>query len=249
MKQHELLAVEGQLKSQSATTRADLKATFEKKRHLFEEKRSTFVPVEEGAPPVVEQQSDIQTNVHDELKWLASLWSKAIDVSLWVAVGNQTAKADVVLDDGTTLLTAVPATALLELEKRANEILELAKSIPTLDPAKGFREAPDRGAHIYAAREVTKTRTKKTQRPLVLYPATPEHPAQTQLVVEDVLTGRVTEQEWSGLITPARKGEIINRVETLARAIKQARQRANENDLGTDGPKAGKAIFDYLFGA
>ena len=46
-KLHELLAVQGNLSGQATKKRTDLTATFEKKRHLFEETRKTFTPNEE----------------------------------------------------------------------------------------------------------------------------------------------------------------------------------------------------------
>lgn len=247
-KLNELLAVEGQLKSQAQTCRTDLRNTFEKKRHLFEEKRTTFFPKEEDAQPVVEQQSDLQSQIPTELGWLAGIWGKAIDASYQVALTNQRAVADVVLDDGTTFIANAPATALLELEKRLAELHELVTAVPTLDPAKGFQPDAQRGANVFKAREITKTRTKKVSTPVVLYPATTEHPAQVQLVPEDVPVGRIVEQEWSGLVTPARKGEILERVEALQRAVKQARQRANEAEVQ---PMQGvaQAMFGYAFGA
>jgi hypothetical protein len=245
---HELLAVEGQLKGQAQATRTELRATFEKKRHLFEEKVLTFYPAEEGAQQVREQQSDLQSKVLDELSWIAGIWSKASDVSLQVADANTIAAADVILDNGTVLFSNVPATALLELEKRAAEIQELIKSIPTLDPAKGFKPDADRGANVYKARDVSKVRTKKAQRALVLYPATETHPAQTQLISEDVPVGNVVEQEWSGLITPAEKGRLLERAEEVSRAFKQARQRANDAEINKASLRTfGSALFGYVF--
>ena len=47
-KLHELLAVEGSLKAQAEKVRTDLADTFEKKRHLFSEKRVTFSSSEEA---------------------------------------------------------------------------------------------------------------------------------------------------------------------------------------------------------
>ncbi len=245
----ELLVIEGQLKTQAQTTRADLRNTFEKKRHLFEEKRKTFAPVEEGAPPVTEEQSDIQSTIASELQWIAGLWTKALDTSFQVAEGNTRARADVVLDSGTILLTNVPATALLELEKRAGELHELLQAVPTLDPAKGFQLDGAKGRHIYRAREVHKTRTRKVSKPIVLYPATPEHPAQTQLVNVDEPAGSLTEQEWSGLITPAQKASMLEKAEELRRTLKAALHRANAVELPDDLPVCGRKLFDYVLPA
>lgn len=248
-KLHELLAVEGQLKGQAEATRTELRNTFDKKRHLFEEKIVTFQPNEENASQVREQQSDLQSKIADELQWIGGIWSKAIDASYQIAQANTQAFADVVMEDGTTLLSHVPATGLLELEKRAAEIQELVTAIPTLDPAKGFQPDTDRGKNVFRARDVVKMRTKKTSRPIVLYDATKEHPAQTQLINEDVPIGRLTEQEWSGLITPAQKADMLERAEALRRAVKQARQRANDTEVASlNGTRIGRALFGFVFG-
>lgn len=246
-KLHELLAVEQQLKTQSESTRAELKNTFDKKKHLFEEKRSSFVPNKEGLLPASEVQSDIQSTVPQEFKWISGIMTKAMDTSYGVAEGNMLSRADVIMDDGSVVLSNVPATALMELEKRVSEIHELIKTAPTLDPAKGFRLDPDRGKDIFKAREITKTRTQKAQRVIVKYAATEHHPAQTELVSEDVPIGTITEQEWSGLITPARKSELLEKTEELKRAVKKAKFRANEVTL-TVLPKCGDAIFAFVFG-
>jgi hypothetical protein len=246
-KLHELLAVEGQLKGQVDKVRTELGATLEKKRHLFEAKVGTFHSNEEGVAPVTENQSDIQSTIPSELTWITGIWTKALDTSYQVAEANTKARADVILDNGTVLLKNVPATALLELEKRAAEIQNLIKVVPTLDPAKGFKLDPSAGKFVSVAREVRKNRTKKTQRPIVLYPATAEHPAQTQLLSEDVVVGTVVEQEWSGLITPTRKADLLERAEELRRAFKTARQRANDTAIEVASATCGAAIFGFVF--
>lgn len=233
MKLHELLAVETNLENQANKVRSDLAGIFEKKRHLFEEKRVTFTPNGENQAPVTETQSDIQTSVVKELGWIQDHLVKALNASYQVAETNMTARADVVLEDdaGTVLLKAVPATALLELEKRMTELSGLMNAIPTLDPAKGFTLDSARG--YFKAREVTKTRTRKEKKLFVKYEATKEHPAQTELLDQDVPVGTIQELEWSGLITPAAKAELINRVEMVNRAVRRARSRANDTEVDT----------------
>lgn len=243
-KLHEVLAVESSLETQANTVRADLINTFEKKQHHFSKKIIAFQPFEEGKPEVTEQQLDLQTTVHKEITWIKPHLVKALDASYQVAEANTIARADIVLEDGTILLKDIPATALLELEKRITELMNLVKAIPTLDPAKGFTFDPTQG--IYQAREVTKTRTKKDKKIYVLYEATDKHPAQTQLHDVDVPVGTIREQEWSGLITPVEKSEIINRVEVLQRAVRRARSRANETVVPTD-KKIGDVLLDFIF--
>lgn len=246
-KLHELIVERDQLRGQSDAARTDLINTFKNKRHLFEEKRITVQPVAEGAPQVVEAQSDIQTSIASELDWIANLWAKSLDVNAFVDEGNMLARADVILDDGTVIYENLPATQLLDLAKRAGELQELIKTIPTLDPAKGFALDADKPDGTYKARDVRKVRTKKVFVPLVLSPATDKHPAQVKESFEDVVAANVVEQEWSGLITPKLKGEMLERVEELRRAIQTARQRANEQAVNTNGKPISTTMFGYVF--
>jgi hypothetical protein len=117
-KLHELLAVEGNLEGQAHKCRGELMSTFEKKRHHFGEKRVTFTANTEGAQPVTEEQSDIQTTVAKEIEWINGIIAKSVDASHHIDIANCTAKADIVTEDGETILQNVPATALLQLEKR-----------------------------------------------------------------------------------------------------------------------------------
>lgn len=251
MKLHELLAIEGNLEDQAKKCRTDLAATFDKKRHLFEEKRVTFTPLGEGQQAQTEHQSDLQTTVRKEMTWLQGFLTKSLDASYQVAEANTVARADVVLEDdrGTVLVAGVPATSLLELEKRITELAELVKAIPTLDPAKGFKADSSRGAGIYSAREITKPRTKKTKKLYTKYEPRaelPNLPAQAELIDEDVPVGTIQEQEWSGLITPAEKAELINRVEIVFRAVRRARTRANDATVDTS-KKIGAQLLNYIF--
>jgi len=243
-KLHELLAVEGSLESQAEKVRADLQSTFEKKRHLFEEKRTVFTPNTEGAESVVEEQSDIQTTVRRELRGLAKYLAKSIDASYAVAETNCTARADVTMEDGKILIANAPATALLELEKRVAALKSLLDAIPTLDPAKGYTLDANRPDGVYQAREVRKTRTKKVSKPVVLYEATKEHPAQVQLASEDIPVGTILEQQWSSMLSPLEKSDLIARCEQVGRAIRQARCRANEQTVISN--KVGGALVGAI---
>jgi hypothetical protein len=175
MKLHEVLGSQNQVFTQAAKVRADLLTTFEKKRHLFGEAIVTFKPDGEGAQAVTESQSMLQSTVAKELNWLAETLAKAYDSEATIDQANTLAKADIVLDGGTVLVKDVPATQLLQLDKRLGELLQLLSSVPTLDPAKGFQPDTSRGNGVYQARLVRKRRTKKEQVPLTLIAPTKEH--------------------------------------------------------------------------
>jgi len=246
-KLHQLLATDASLKGQAQKCRSELQTTLEKKRHLFEEKRTTFTSNEENAHPVTEAQQDIQTSVRSEVDWLSKIMVKALDASYAIDLANTQAKADIVLEGGNILAKDVPATALLQLEKRVREVQDFIRAIPTLDPAKGFKPDPDRGEGIYVAREVTKTRTRKDIVPLVLYAATDKHPAQVEKITKDVATGTILEQEWSSMITPSLKADLMQRSEELFRAIATARSKANEQEIDVKQNKIGESLLGYIY--
>lgn len=249
MKLHELLAVEGSIKGQATKVRGELSGTFEKKRHLFGGVTKTFTPKGEGEEGSVEVESSIQSTVPKELRWIGTFLGKAMDSGYQICEANTIARADVVLEDGMVFLAGLPATALLELEKRMAELQEFLLKIPTLDPAKGFEIDLTQSADgdVFKAREVVRVNTKKLQKPLTLAPATDKHAAQVQLITEDVAVGKTLHQEWSGMITPARKGEMIARCEELARAIKQARSKANDTEVSKASQKIGEKILGHVF--
>ena len=89
-------------------------------------------------------------------------------------------------------------------------------------------------------------RTRKRKKFLTVAEATKEHPAQVKEDVEDQNVGKYIKETWSGALTSARKAEILGKVDKLARAVKQARQRAN----CTEVPKlsVGKVLADYIIG-
>lgn len=247
-KLHELLAAETNLENQANKCRTDLMGTFQNKRHHFEEKKEVFTPSVESEQPTTKVICDIQSTVKKELDWIKGHIAKALDAGYQIAEANTLARADVVLEDdaGTVLLKSVPATALLELEKRAVEVQQLVASIPTLDPAKGFQPDPQRGDGYFKARDVNKTRTKKEAKVIVKYEATKEHPAQTELVHVDNPIGTVAEQEWSSLITVAEKAELMDRAEMLVRALKRARSRANDQEVD-HSKKLGSKLLSFVF--
>lgn len=247
-KLHELLAVQGSLRTQAEATRNDLINTFEKKRTHFSELTKTFKSFKEGTEDKVEEKLGLQTTITKELQWISEKLAKAIDSAHQVDVANTVAKADVIMDDGTVLLKDVPATSLLQLEKRIAEVQVLVAAIPTLDPAKAFEPDAARGAGIYKARETEKPRTEKVFKFIVMTPPTEKHPAQIKEQTVDEPVGVVVQQEWSSLITVADKGDMLDRAESLGRAVKRALSRANGQEVNQKENKIAKTLLDFVFG-
>ncbi len=247
-KLHELLAVEGNLKGQAGKTRAEVMKTLADKRHLFQAKLVTYTPHEEGAPPVTEAQSEIQTTLAEELHWLAGIQAKWWNAGYQIDTANTLAKADIQVEDETVaILKDVPTTFLLQLGHRLEELHELLVAVPTLDPAKGFQQDPQKEVGVYKAHDINKARTKKVFTPLVLAPATDKHPAQVKEGFEDKPVGTILEQEWSSLITPNMKSELLDRCDKLIRAVKKARAVANGMELEVHKDNVGQLLLNYIF--
>jgi hypothetical protein len=246
-KLHELLAVYTSVTGQATKLRGDLSNLFEKKSHHFRRTIKTFHSLTENEPPKVEDQQDIQTTVGEEIKWIRPKLTQQVDVNYQIDCGNKEAKADLVTENGETLLRDLPTTTLLWLEKRVAEWKDLIAAIPTLDPAKGFQPDAAQGPDIFMAREVTKPRTRKGKKLYIKYEATDKHPAQTELIDEDIPVGTTTDQEWSSLITPAKKAELLDQAEILSRAVSRARAKANEHAIEVKEMKIGDTLLDFVF--
>jgi hypothetical protein len=138
-----------------------------------------------------------------------------------------------------------PGITLLGLEQECKRIRDVVAVVPTLPPGKKWALDAQKGAHIYALQNPTRTeRTQKKIVPQVLYEATDHHPAQVQTVEDVNIVGYYTKDEWSGAITPAEKSEILARCDTLIRAVKQARMRANQAEIVAS--KIGKTLTEFI---
>ena len=76
--------------------------------------------------------------------------------------------------------------------------------------------------------------------------ATKEHPAQVVEDVEEYNVGKYVKERWNGSLTSARKSEILGKLDTVGRAIKQARQRANCVDVPSVA--IGQTLMDFITG-
>ena len=157
--------------------------------------------------------------------------------------GNTIAKADVKVD-GTIILSNIPLTVLLYLEKQVNNLHTFVSALPTLDPSERWSLNDQNGQY---QTEVTKTsRTRKTNKAIVLYQATEQHPAQTQLVTEDILSGYWYTTKFSTAISQIEKEAILERIVKLSDAVKVSREEANSVEV--QQVNISKDILGYVFG-
>lgn len=222
-KLYELLAVEGDLKSQAQRVAGQVKALFLDGTGKFLGRITTYEPVEEDGQKETAQITEIATTVNEQLDWIGKTFARWIDASIQKETTNKGTSGEVEINGQ---MFELPATALLNLESKLLELRTLYLSIPTNDVTMPWVWDGDTGCFVSARAEV-RSRTKKVMRSFPLSEATPEHPAQVQTYNEDMLIGHVTTIKQSGMIAPKDKQARLDRFEELIRAVKQARQRAN----------------------
>lgn len=239
---HQILAVEGDLKNRAMETIARVRGTFADGGPLLGQFRR-YHPLTEDGEPQPDEVKALVTRVTDELADVRTAFGEWLDVAMQKEVTNQAAVADLVVD-GKSLYSNLPAPALLNLESKLAELRGLLAIIPTNDPAERWEWDTNQG--IYVSAERTSYRTQKVPKTHVAYEATKEHPAQVQVFTEDVRVGEWTTILQSGMLSPTDKKAILDRIDRLARAVKQARQKANSQDV-TD-VKLASLLFGYIFG-
>ena len=241
-KLHEVLSVEPGLKSTSAKVINEAKRTFtDKKGHFFGQVR-TYQKLEENSLDYSSEEKTMDTTVSDKLNYVVEHIARAINAIYQKEVANTNAKADLVVD-GKIILSNVPATFLLTMESQLAEIRNLYSTIPTLDPGKKWDKDTTRD-NTYVSSETETLKTEKVIEALVKYPATDKFPAQTEVISKDKIVGKWLTRHWSGCLTPSEKSKFLGKIDTLLRAVKKARMRANEQEVVDE--QVSQKIFDYI---
>lgn len=248
-KLHELLAVENDLDTTAKKVMNEAGVTFLKKQEHFLGYRKSLRMFEEHRKQEEEAATEskaLVTTVDDKLDYVFQSVIKYWDAILQKEATNQTAVADLVVD-GQVLVENAPATWLLGMESRLKALRQVYETIPTWAPGTDWVPAPEQGKGIYKAAEPSKAdKTEKVPAHKVLVPATEHHPAQIEKWVENVRVGVFTTEKWISSWSPAQKSEAMARVDNLIRAVKRARQRANNTPIVKK--KAARMIVDYLQG-
>lgn len=243
-KLHEVLAVEGDLDGTFKKLQDETKKIFGKpSMFIGMHKSCRMFDAEDTAPP--DEFQEMVTTVQDKLDYLAEAGVKYYNAVYQKDVTNTVARADVVLPDGTVLLENMPATFLLGLENKLKKLREVYEAIPTLQQGQAWKERDDLGKNIFGTvNSDRKLKTAKKFKYQVLYEATDKHPAQIEKWEEQVPVGEFKMDVTSGMVTPARKSELIGKLDALIQATKKARQRANATKLDTT--RIADIVFHYI---
>lgn len=242
-KLHEVLSVEPDLKAAAMRAMNNIKALFSSGQGRFVGQVRRYRPLEEDGPTFADDSTSLSTTVMAELAEFLKPYGRWMDAALQKEITNRETGANIVID-GKVVLGNMTAPSLLNIESKLAELRSIYTAIPTNDPAEQWDWDKANGCYI-AGPKVT-YRGRKVRKSHVLYEATPEHPAQVESYTEDIRVGQWDSMLYSGMITPTNKREILERLDNLIRATKQARQRANNIDATTD--EYADALFAYING-
>src|SRR5690242_7574302 len=239
---NQIIAVEKGIKSRSFQELTEAHHALQKPALLSGISR-TYRPKDEEGEQLPPESTRVQEKAEDVIRKMVASLTKLFDVTATKDWTNCKARADVVVD-GQTLLTQVPATYLLFLEKQLVDLHTFVRKLPVLDASEAWSFDPS--ADCWATEPVQTTRTKKIPRNHVKAEATEKHPAQVEVYYEDVVVGHWRTVKFSGALPATRIKELLDRVDKLQQAVKFAREEANNSEV-TD-VKVGEKVFDYLFG-
>ena len=240
MKLNQAIAVE---KGVKARAKADLTEAYHvaQKAELFVGFNKSYEKINDQGEDLPAEQKRVQYRADELIRSVSRTVAEVIDSQATIDYANTKAKADINLS-GTVIIKDVPVTHLMFLEHQLDNLRTFINSLPELDEMDDWSKDDQSGLFKSAA---TKThRTKKVAKAIVLYEATKEHPAQAQLVQEDILVGYWNQVKHSGGIEKGRKAILRDRVENLIKAVKFAREEANSIDA--EKISIGSAIFEYL---
>lgn len=247
-KLHELLAVETDLQGISKKIIEETVTTFTKKADHFTGFIKTYEPLRDEEDQLPETRKEIVDTVMDKLKYTSGKVGKYWDCVLQKEATNQTACADIIVD-GKTIAEKIPATALLGLESKLKEFRNIIDCIPTLPPGIAWEEEKtlnDKG-YIFKTKFPKETlRTIKQFKSQILVAPTEHHPAQIEKWEEPVVVGKYIESTICSCISPAKKSELLGKIDNLIQAVKKARQRANNTDVIK--LNIADKLFDYIYG-
>ena len=240
LKLHEVVAIRKGVKSR---TYSELTELFKRAQRdeLYSGLSREFTPLDDDGETFPSESKQVQLVAEDVLKKVQKLRTAFLDLEATQEWGNHDARADVVVD-GETLLEDVPATLLIFLEKELNDLHTFVSAMPVLDESRTWEKDPN--SKLFRTEAVRTHKTKKVQRPVVLYDATEHHPAQTQLITEDVTIGHWETTYRSGALTIPRKEQLLERLDALRNAVKRARARANDTEVKKR--EIGAALLGYI---
>jgi hypothetical protein len=208
----------------------------------------TYQPRDEEGEKLAGEHMRVTNNVPAVIASFQKELARLFDVTCTIDTTNQMAKADVKFElNGSQVVLArdVPVATLLFLEKQLTDLATFVRKLPLLDVAEEWTPADQDG--VWRSAPVVTNRSKKVPRNHVKAPATDKHPAQVEIYHEDKVVGDWTTIKFSGAIPHKQAKAMLDRINQLAVAVKQARESANMTEVVEN--HIGESILSYAFGA
>lgn len=242
-KLHQILSVEGDIRSQS---QKDLTAAHHglQKTEMLSGLQKTYEPLKEDGDRLGAEGNLLQTRVPDVIARTAVILTRLFDVVATKDFGNMGAKADLVVN-GTVLVKDAPAIWLLWLEKQLADIHTFIVKLPTTPADTKWKWDAQQICYVNET-EIRTHRTSKEQTHQVVVQATDKFPAQVVQLTKDVIVGNWTTIKYSGAIDMKQVQQMKDRVELLMKEVKYAREKANQVEVVDQTFGAG--ILKYIFG-
>ncbi len=240
-KLNQIIAIEKGIKSQSVQQVAETQRTLQKSS-LFSGISRTYRPKDEEGEQLPPESNKVQVTADEIIHETREFLTKLFDITATKDWTNCHARADVVVN-GQTLLTQVPVSYLLFLEKQLSDLHAFIKKLPIIDASERWTFDPN--SDCWATEPVQTLKTFKMPRNHVKAEATEHHPAQVEVYYEDVTIGYWRTVKFSGALPAQRIHELLNRLEKLQQAVKFAREEANNAEA--EEQRVGDRIFNYLF--
>lgn len=240
-KLHHVIAVEKEIKGKTYNAFTELHKK-SSKVDLFNGHVKSYAPIRDDGEKLPSDSKLVQLTVDQQLTAAREALTSLFDMTATKDYANTGATADLVVD-GTVLISAAPTTLLLFLEKQLRDLRAFVGALPVLDGNEEWTKDPNTG--IYKSSQSATHRTKKNQKAIVLYEATEKHPAQAQLITEDELVGHWNTVKHSGCIPATKQKAMLDRIDILSTAVKQARQDANAVPAAEH--KIGSTILGFIF--
>lgn len=241
MQLNQVIAVLQTVKSNSQKAKTAIYHLIQKPA-LFQGISRVYEPIAEDGYVYPAENQSVQSQVEELLRQFQQASKEMFDLCATQDWANTEAKADVVVD-GQTLVANAPVSYLLFLEKQIEDIKTFINSLPVLDISESWRFSDQLG--LYTTEPKLTTKTKKVTKPVVLYEATKEHPAQVKESSEDVPEGTWRSTKLSGAISVSRQNELLQRLDKFYKAVVFAREQANS--LTVTQRNVAEPIFNYLF--
>lgn len=202
-----------------------------------------YTPKDDGGETRPREDKKVVGDAKAMLRSFASLFSRRMNITATKDLGNAAARANVIVD-GVVVLSDCPPTLLLTMEQKVQEIQGLLVNIATLPAEENWSVDPNTG--LYKSEPDQKASTKKIPKVFEKSPATDKHPAQVDVVHEDVTVGTWTVIKLSSAMTIPEKTALLERCSKLLAALKMAREEANQYRLKESD--AGTRVAAFLFG-